>query len=312
MIGLAPYAFGVVLTLVVAAFQLLAPRLSRGEIFFSVTVHPQFRGSEAGVRIERSYRRQILLHAAIALLLDITLVSLLGLFAALSGLAWQWGGWFAAFFLARRKVLPHAMEPTAVREASLAARRRDMPGGRLLIMGPFAILAVTGCYHCWTGPTSFARWSLLMTAAVACAMFLAAASALARGRRIRASGPDAVPEEGARRTMVFGLIGFAYATAWIMSLLVTLLPLRTWPQLMTFLVLAIVPTGAFWLVLNIFVARYMSLRLAALREERPHPGSRSGPSATALPTPRGSLALSTSTVTILRSSWKAGLGPDGQ
>ena len=53
--------------LVVAAMQHAMPQLTREDIYFGVTVHPEFRRQSAGRRALRLYRIQIWIHAAIVL-----------------------------------------------------------------------------------------------------------------------------------------------------------------------------------------------------------------------------------------------------
>ncbi|MCK4275833.1 MAG: DUF1648 domain-containing protein, partial [Phycisphaerae bacterium] len=56
-------------------------------------------------------------------------------------------GWVVAFTMARRRVLPHATAPVAVREATLQPRRTRLPGGWFWL-GPLIILVGSSIYLC--------------------------------------------------------------------------------------------------------------------------------------------------------------------
>jgi hypothetical protein len=84
------------------------------DISFSVTVGPEFGKTPQAAQLERRFRWQIGVHSVIGLGLTLSSLSAMevpGLFYSLAGvgLLWQMVGSTAAFALARRHVLPHAL-----------------------------------------------------------------------------------------------------------------------------------------------------------------------------------------------------------
>jgi uncharacterized membrane protein len=125
------------------------PQLTRRDLYFSVTVPPSFRDTPDARRTLHRYRLRIVLVSTVLVATTIVLgrvrpgtLMTLTLFAeAIAS--------FIAFSLARRLTLPHAVEPTQVREASLGERPRIVPGGLPAVAGPFVIIAATAAYV-WT------------------------------------------------------------------------------------------------------------------------------------------------------------------
>jgi uncharacterized membrane protein len=121
------------------------PQLTRRDLYFAVTVPPSFRDTPGARRTLLHYR--LLICAVFVLLAAITIVygrvnprvMLLTLFAGLIAS-------LIAFLHARRLTLPHAVEPTPVREASLGERPGIIPGGLPAIAGPFVIIAAAAAY----------------------------------------------------------------------------------------------------------------------------------------------------------------------
>jgi uncharacterized membrane protein len=143
----------------------LLPRLTRPDLYFAITVPPDFRDSAEGVRILRRFRREVWIHSLIGLVL--VLLSLRGrpiLALLVVGLFWQAIGCFVAYLRARRQVMPHAVTPATLREAELAPREARLPGGLPLQLGPFAILAAIALWlqlHWQQIPARFPiHWSL--------------------------------------------------------------------------------------------------------------------------------------------------------
>jgi len=135
----------------IAVAALITPRLTRPDLFFSVTVNPSFRVSPAGCEILRKYTRLVVIVALLALLPvgfvkfspSLVMVGLLGPMLV------EMAGCFGAFLVARRSTIPYHVEPTAQREAELAPRRFSLPGGWIAQAGPFLILGVV-CVCLWT------------------------------------------------------------------------------------------------------------------------------------------------------------------
>jgi uncharacterized membrane protein len=129
-----------------AAMACLAPRLTRRDLYFAVTVPPGFRDSEQGREILRHYRARVLAQSLIASALILVGAMFHWLAALGAGIAWQYAGCFLAYLRARRQVMPGAVRPTTVREASLEPRSVRLPGGWVLQAGPYAVLAAAGFY----------------------------------------------------------------------------------------------------------------------------------------------------------------------
>ena len=128
----------------------LLPRLTRPDVYFAVTVPPEFRDSEEGCSILKRYGVEVTIFGVLALLIVLagiripkpnylTAVTLAGLYLQIAGV-------FLAFYRARGRVLPHAVAPATVREAALAPREVHLPGGWLLQFPPFALLAATAIW----------------------------------------------------------------------------------------------------------------------------------------------------------------------
>ena len=95
------------------------PRLSRPDIFFGVTVDPEFRKSQAGRGILRGYDLLLLLSMLAALPLGLLLPN--GVF---SGVAGGMTGLVTllSFVVSNRRTKPYARPASPIREASLELR----------------------------------------------------------------------------------------------------------------------------------------------------------------------------------------------
>lgn len=122
------------------------PRLTRPDLYFAVTVAPEFRDSTEGRFILSRYRRGLISASALTLALLAMLVLTAAFPLAPLALLLQIGVYFAVYYRARRLVLPHAIAPTTVREARVGTRNRRIPGGWVTASGPFALLAACASY----------------------------------------------------------------------------------------------------------------------------------------------------------------------
>ncbi len=122
------------------------PRLTRPDLYFAVTVAPEFRDSTAGRFVLRRYRWGLIGVSALTLALLGTLVLTPAFLLAPLALLLQLGAYFAIYYRARRLVLPHALAPTRIREARVDTRNRSIPGGWVTTSGPFALLAACASY----------------------------------------------------------------------------------------------------------------------------------------------------------------------
>lgn len=240
----------VVIVVSIAVLLLWLPRLTRPDLYFAVTVPPEFRDSAEGRAIFNRYRRVALLCSVVALALVLGAGARWPL-ALVAALVIQEGGSLAAYFSCRRRVIPHAVQPVAVREAPLRARSARLPGGWKLQAGPFILLGAAGLYlnRRWADiPARFpVHWDLnsrpdgwafrtpagvygpLIEGAFVCLMMGGLAYALLRWTRpVRIGGRGGEAESHFRRTVVLVLIAVEYLIG-IMFAGVSLLALKPGP-----------------------------------------------------------------------------------
>jgi len=129
------------------------PRLTRQDLYFAVTVVPRFRDEPASKSILRRYRIELTLVSALALVLFVAGVTCFGVGFVSAGLLLQLAASFIPFYRARQRVLPYAVPPTMVREAELHDHNRIIPGGWIVALGPFILLAASAGYL-WIHPTA--------------------------------------------------------------------------------------------------------------------------------------------------------------
>lgn len=131
------------------------PGLTRRDLYFAVTVAPGFRDEPGSKSILRRYRIELTLVSALALVVFVTGVTYFGVGFVPAGLFVQLAASFIPFYRARQRVLPYAVPPTMVREAELHDHNRIIPGGWIVALGPFILLAATAGYL-WIYPTKAA------------------------------------------------------------------------------------------------------------------------------------------------------------
>ena len=197
-------------TLVTALTLHILPRLTRPELFFAVTVAPSFPRSDEARRIVAGYRFELWLGTSVAL--GIVVVGGPQLLAIAASQVTVLVAALLAFLEARRRVLPHAVTPSTVREVSLAPRSHRLPGGVVVQLGPFALLAVAavrGNHVIVPG---------LAVAAATCAMMLAFAVALQRSsRRLTTRGAAGAAEGDFRRLSLVICVLVEYLVAATMA-----------------------------------------------------------------------------------------------
>ena len=238
-----------------AVAALITPRLTRPDLFFSVTVNPGFRQTPPARDILRRYDWAVGLAAALSLVLT-GLVQvgscpwmLAGLF---SPVALELAVWFIAFQAARLRALPHHVEPSSEREAALAPRQDSLPGGWLAQAGPFALLAaVLACLWArwdriparvpihwganglpdgWSGKNWASVCGTALIGLLACGLLASLWIAISRGtRRIHGGGVRAQREARFLRSMSFFMLGMEYWLALIMAFF-SLAALRANPE----------------------------------------------------------------------------------
>ncbi len=233
---------------VVGMVFLWLPNLTRHDIFFAVTVSPEFSHSEEGARIRQSYRAWIGIQIAIALGLVIA-----GWRMGLPWLTICVPYWLVitalpGFLRARERVLPHAVVPSTEREAGLNVRNAGALGHPILQAGPFAILLAAGIYlrMRWDEiPSRFAvhydinnqpnRWAqkgfasvygALLVGVVMCVLMLVMSALIVHAtRQIRTSGAAGEAESRYRQVQLGIVLGSEYFLAVVISW-VSLLPLQ--------------------------------------------------------------------------------------
>lgn len=251
----------------------LVPRLTRPDIYFAVTVPPDFRDSAEGRAILGRYRVEVILYSLIALAIVLAAIWIpqpeSQPFLGLGGLFLQGAGVFFAYYRARRCVQPHAVAPSTVREAELAPREVHLPGGWLVQLVPYALLAGTALWlraHWGQIPERFPiHWGMngqangwatrtfagvfapiLMGAALCALMGFMAYAMLRWSRLIRVSGQPGTNERRFRHMVVSILVATEYFLA-IEFTWVGLLPLSHNlagpPGLVPFLLLTLAFTG---------------------------------------------------------------------
>src|SRR5580704_2578952 len=133
--------FTVILMLMGALFSII-PGLTRPDLFFAVTVAPDFRQTAGAGRILRRFWMMVwmstLAAIAVALAAGLTLVSLLILSA----------GFLGALVTSHGRALAYAAAPRSVVEVNLAAPREGLPGGPIVALLPLLFLAALGV---WVG-----------------------------------------------------------------------------------------------------------------------------------------------------------------
>jgi uncharacterized membrane protein len=127
-----------IVTLMVGVTFHFVPRMRRRNLYFGVTVRPEFRDSEEGRAIASNFRKLIWAGTVLALVaewvaVDRQLVSLLGMAPQLQVLVAV-----AAWVLAWRRTRRHASAPSGVRSVSLLEKPVGIPGGPLAVILPFA------------------------------------------------------------------------------------------------------------------------------------------------------------------------------
>ena len=296
----APFVFVVVLTSLLFFWM---PRLTRPDLYFAITVKPGFRDSEQGRALLSQYRFKVVAASLVA-----TGVVALGGFRSslallIAGLIVQEAGALFAYFAARAQVKPHAVEPTAVREAALSLRRQGLPGGWLAQAGPFALLAAAAVYlqlHWSAIPERFPiHWGLngqpngwatrtvtgvygpLLIAAAICAMLGGLAYGVLRGSRpIRIGGPSGQAEAGFRSTVAAVLVGAEYLMAIVFTW--TALALLTHPgsespqgwEILVLTLVFMIATVALLVRLGQGGTRAVQVSVAAAAEDRQPVGDR--------------------------------------
>jgi uncharacterized membrane protein len=128
----------------------LVPRLTRPDVYFAVTVPPEFRDSAEGCSILKRYRVRVIFFGILAFLIALAASRIpepnRQAVVTVAAFFLQGVGIFLAYYQARGRVLPHAVPPATIREAALVPREVRLPGGWLVQFPPFALLAATALW----------------------------------------------------------------------------------------------------------------------------------------------------------------------
>jgi Family of unknown function (DUF5808) len=205
-----------------AAILWFMPRLTRQDLYFAVTVPAGFPDEPAGKSILGRYRRELILVSILAIIVFVAGIALVGISFGPAGPIIQTVAGFIAFYRARNRVLPHAVQPTMIREAELQPTNRIIPGGWIAASGPFVLLATCAGYlwiHGSPPPRGLAVYFLSMTAS------LTALTVLLYGlahwvRPVYSGGPQRARELQFRRTVAAIVLGAEYyitiQSSWLM------------------------------------------------------------------------------------------------
>ena len=220
----------------VALSSHLAPQLTRRDIFFGVTVSPDFRGDAVARSVARRYAMEIWFLAVAAAALVAT-----SPVPVVSGpmLLAQTMGAVVAFLKARDAVRPHAVAPATIREAEIGPRPA-LPGGLIGQLGPFLILFAAAAYvgvHWDDVPPRFpTHWNLagkpdgwtsksvggvfrgFSLGLVACAMMLFSSWAILHWTRLpRVTGMDGEESRRVRRINLLATLAAEYLIALLLA-----------------------------------------------------------------------------------------------
>jgi uncharacterized membrane protein len=256
-------------------FLYLLPGLTRPDIYFAVTVQPDFRETPDGRDIQARYQREIVISTLIAIALLVGAVQFNLRVALILAPFLLVVGSVIAFLRARQQVMPHAISPSPVREADLAPVPTRLPGGWLVQSAPFAALLATGIWlhlhweeippvypvhwglngqvNGWARRTPLAVYApLVMGAAICAGLLLLNYGIAAFSRRIHARGAAGETELRFRNTMLWLMTGVELFLALLMSW-VGLLALRNRQEGPNVVVVLLGSVGLVAVVIFVFI-----------------------------------------------------------
>ena len=245
------------LVILIAAILWFMPRLTRPDLYFAVTVPPEFRDGAEGKSILQRYRTELVLASVLALALFVGGVVWFGIgFVSVGHLIELLAG-FIVFYRARRLTLQYAVQPTTIREAELHQHDRVIPGGWMVASGPFILLAGYAAYLLIHGgetpvrltngqPVEFTGHALpvylLSVSGVLVSLTLMLYGLSRWVRPVHASGPERQRELKFRRTISAILLAWEYIVtlqaSWIMLARRDhgLIPVVTFPLTLVFVI----------------------------------------------------------------------------
>lgn len=273
--------FTIILLLMGTLFSII-PGLTRPDLFFAVTVAPDFRQTDDARRILRRFWMIVWTSTLAAIGMDLaaglTLVSLLLLAAA----------FLAALVSSHGRALAYAAAPRSVLEVNLAAPREGLPGGPIVAFLPVLSLVAWGVWvglnwdrmpsrfpvhwgfqgpDRWVNTTPAAVFGFLAIQAFLCLLLAGSAwGVLNLSRRISTSGERAASDRHFRRRVVQLMIVaefFIACPAWFALFQPSAMLMNVWG-------------AALAVVMLVFVVSLIHLGQGGSREAVPAPAASEG------------------------------------
>jgi uncharacterized membrane protein len=273
--------FTVILLLMGGLFSII-PGLTRADLFFAVTVTPDFRQTADARRILQRFWTIVWTSTVAAIVVELatglTLISLLILA----------GGFLSALVSSHGRALACAAAPNPVLEVNLGAPREGLPGGPIVALLPVLSLAGLGLWvglnwdrlpprfpvhwgfqgpDRWVTTTPTAMFGLLALQTFLCLLLAGSAwGVLNLSRRVSTSGSRAASERHFRRRVVQLMIVaefFIACPAWFAFFQPSALLMNVWG-------------AALAVVMLVFVVSLIHLGQGGSREADPAPAAAEG------------------------------------
>jgi uncharacterized membrane protein len=235
----------------------IVPALTRPDLFFAVTVAPEFRKTSEARRLLRRFRVIIWIGTIIAVAVQwTTSMPLVALLILAAGYIW-------ALVSSHSRTLAHAATPSPFVEGDLTTPDEGLPGGPIVALLPLLSLAALGIWAGLRGdrlPQNFpVHWSIggpdhwvtttpatvfgfLASQAAVCVLLIASAWGILHwSRRISTSGAGGAGERRFRRRIVLLLIVTEYFLpfpAWFAFFLPSATAVNIWGIALTIVIIA--------------------------------------------------------------------------
>jgi uncharacterized membrane protein len=191
------------------------PSYSRPDLYFGVTVSPEFKEGAAA--------RQLLHHFRVALwCLTLSAIAAGTAFERAHILVAYLASVYATLAIAHRNAAKHRVDPVTAIDIDLTAPVERLPGGWLAVILPIALLFGIGAWA-MSNPATALPGAVMATSAVMTTLAIAGVSCLVLGaiafgilhasRRISPPGPGAAAERWFRRRILLCLIASEYFVA---------------------------------------------------------------------------------------------------
>ncbi len=228
-------SFWTAMVLLIGALEYAMPQLTRRDIFFSVTVAPEFRETPQARRILASYQRAIIIVTVIALVLVVVAVRRSAELLGAGLLMLQLLAALGVFVIAHRQTIAYRSAASTARETSLEPQPR-IAGLGLLLLGPYLMLAcaallmrahwneipdpmpvhwdLAGNPNGWMPKTPLIFWALIGSDFAACAIFtFAIVAMLYFSRQVNVIGAKAREERRFRWIGIAVILAGSYLPA---------------------------------------------------------------------------------------------------